>query len=270
MAEFVIVHGGFGGGWEWTEVARELRSQGHGVSTPTLTGMGERSHLGPQIGLATHVEDVVAVIEYEDLRGVVLCGASYGGMAVTGAGDRIPDRIKLVVYIDALVPRDGQSGLDLLPEAFGDMVRAQADALGHGWVPIPEAILPPQGLIPEEKRSRYVARLRPQPVATFTEPIRLTGAIDRLPRAFVRCTGAALDVGGDPIAPFAVKAQSEGWLYRELIAPHDPHLFDPAGTAAVLHELEAEGNSGISARAGQQVEGVEAAQLPHATDASRR
>ncbi|HVF11830.1 MAG TPA: alpha/beta fold hydrolase, partial [Actinomycetota bacterium] len=84
MAEFVIVHGGFGGGWEWTEVAKDLRSRGHEVYTPTLTGMGERSHLGPRIGLATHVEDVTSVMEYEDLRDVVLCGASYGGMAVTG------------------------------------------------------------------------------------------------------------------------------------------------------------------------------------------
>lgn len=253
MARFVIVHGGFGGGWEWTEVAKELRSRGHEVFTPTLTGMGERSHLGPQVGLATHVEDVVAVVEYEDLWSVVLCGASYGGMAVTGAADRIPNRIKLVVYIDALVPRNGQSGLGLLPAAFADTVKAQADEQGHGWVPIPEAVLPPEGLIPEEKRNGYVARLRPQPVATFTEPIRLTGAIDRLPRAFVRCTGAALDVGGDPIAPFAAQAKREGWLYRELVAPHDPHLFDPAGTAAVLHELgvEAEANSGISAGAGQ-------------------
>lgn len=253
MARFVIVHGGFGGGWEWTEVARELRSRGHEVFTPTLTGMGERSHLGPHVGLATHVKDVVAVLEYENLWGVVLCGASYGGMAVTGAADRIPDRIKLVVYIDALVPRNGQSGLDLLPAAFGDMVRARAGQQGHGWVPIPEAVLPPEGLIPDEKRSGYVARLRPQPVATFTEPIFLTGAIDRLPRAFVRCTGAALDVGGDPIAPFAAQAKSEGWLYRELVAPHDPHLFDPAGTAAVLNELDVEAgaNSGISAGAGQ-------------------
>lgn len=240
MSEFVIVHGGFGGGWEWTEVAKDLRSRGHEVYTPTLTGMGERSHLGPGIGLATHVEDVLSVIEYEDLRDVVLCGASYGGMAVTGAADRIPDRIRLVIYIDALVPRDGQSGLDLLPAAFGATARAQGDAQGHGWVPIPEAILPPEGLIPTEKRSAFVARLRPQPLATFTEPIRLTGAVDHLPRAFVRCTGGALDVGGDPIAPFGVRAQDQGWLYRELNAPHDPHLFDPAGTASVLHDLEAE------------------------------
>jgi len=237
MASFLIVHGGFGGGWEWTEVATHLRSQGHTVFTPTLTGMGERSHLGPEVGLATHVEDVIAMIEFEGLWDLVLCGASYGGMAITGAADRAADRIELVVYVDALVPRDGQAGLDLLPKAFGDMVRARADKHGHGWVPVPEAVLPPRGLIPEEKRAAYIARLRPQPVASFTESVHLTGAIDQLPRAFVRCTGTALDVSGDPIAPMAARAQAEGWLYRELVAPHDPHLFDPTGTALARGEL---------------------------------
>ena len=150
MATFVIVHGGFGGGWEWTPVALALRVQGHIVFTPTLTGMGERVHLGPDVGLATHVDDVVAMLEFEDLDEVILCGASYGGMPVTGAADRVADRIRLIAYVDALVPADGQSALDLLPEGFGDMVRAAAGDLGHGWVAIPPALLPPEGLIPEQ------------------------------------------------------------------------------------------------------------------------
>jgi pimeloyl-ACP methyl ester carboxylesterase len=237
MPTFVIVHGGFGGGWEWTPVAGALRQRGHEVFTPTLTGMGERHHLGPKVGLATHVEDIVAVLGFEDLRDVVLCGASYGGMAVTAAADRAAPRIALVVYVDALVPRDGQTGLELLPQWFADTVRVAADEQGHGWVPIPSAVLPPEGLIPEAERAHFVARLRPQPVATFTEAVRLTGAVDRLPRAFVRCTAGGLDVGGDPIVPMAARARAEGWPYRELAAPHDPHLFDPAGTAAVLHDL---------------------------------
>jgi pimeloyl-ACP methyl ester carboxylesterase len=237
MATLVIVHGAFGGGWEWSDVARELRARGHEVFTPTLTGMGERFHLGPEVGLATHVADVVAVLEYEDLRSVVLCGASYGGMPVAGAADRAADRTALVVYIDALVPRDGQSVLDLVPEEFGAMVRAATDDRGHGWMEVPEAILPPTELISAGSRAGYVGRLRPQPVGTFTEPVRLTGASDRIPRAFVRCTAAEVDIGGDPIAPMAARARAERWTYREIAAPHDPQLFDPAGTAAVLHEL---------------------------------
>jgi pimeloyl-ACP methyl ester carboxylesterase len=239
METFVIVHGAFGGGWEWTPIARRLRNLGHDVFTPTLTGLGERAHLGPRVSLSANVEDIVSVLEFEDLHAVVLCGASYGGMAVTGAADRVGDRVALVIYIDALVPRDGQSGLDLLPESFGDLVRSSADESGHGWVPIPPAILPPEGRIPEETRAHYVARLRPQPVATFTESIHLTGAVEKLSRAFVRCTDNTIDMGGDPIAPFAAQARASGWPYRELSAPHDPHLFDPQGTAAVLHELAA-------------------------------
>lgn len=238
MATLVIVHGAWGGGWEWASVARALRERGHGVFTPTLTGMGERAHLGPEVGLATHVEDVVAVLELEDLHDVVLCAHSYGGMPVSGAADRVAERIALVIYVDALVPRDGQSCLDLLPEAFGDLVRAAAVEHGYGWrIPIPPALLPPEGWIPDEERTRYVARLRDQPLATFVEPVCLTGTLDRLPRAFVRCTAGDLD--GDPIAPFAARARAEGWLYRELAAPHDPQLTDPAGTAAVLDELAA-------------------------------
>ena len=177
------------------------------------------------------------MLEFEDLHNVVLCGASYGGMAVTGAADRAPERVALLVYVDALVPVEGESGIDLLPEGFGALVRAAADEHGHGWVAIPDAVLPPEGLIVDEIRARYVARLRDQPVATFTEPIHLASSSARVRRAFVRCTGDELDVGGDPIEPMAARARAEGWLYRELNAPHDPHLFDPTATADVLDEL---------------------------------
>jgi pimeloyl-ACP methyl ester carboxylesterase len=243
IASLVIVHGGWGGGWEWTDVARSLRERGHDVFTPTLAGMGERADTGhAQVGLSTHVEDVVLVVEREDLDEVILCGHSYGGMPVTGAADRVGDKIRLVIYIDALVPRNGESAFDLLPASFRDLAKASADAHGDGWrVPIPPALLPPRGWIPDEERARYVARLRDQPLATFTEPLNITGAIDSLRRAFVRCTGEELGhhFGGDPIAPAATRARGEGWLYRELDAPHDPQLTDPSGTAAVLHELTA-------------------------------
>ena len=239
----MIVHGGWGGGWEWAAVARVLRARGHDVLTPTLTGMGEREHLGrPEVGLATHVEDVVAVLELEDLHEVVLCGHSYGGMPVSGAADLAAERIALVIYIDALVPCDGQSAFDLLPDEFAEIARASAVERGDGWrVPIPAALLPPPGWTAEDDRASYVARLRTQPLASFAEAVRITGALELLPRAFIRCTGGDLgrDLGGDPIEPLAARARREGWSYRELLAPHDPQLTDPAGTAAVLDELAA-------------------------------
>jgi pimeloyl-ACP methyl ester carboxylesterase len=236
MSTFVVVHGGFGGAWEWTQVAHRLRAREHEVFTPTLTGMGERAHLAtPDVGLGTHIEDVVAAIEMEDLSDVVLCAHSYGGVPVTGAADRVPERIRLLIYIDALVPRDQQSALELLPEWFGAEARATADE--RQLVPMPELLEPPPGWIDEDQRVRYIRRLRPQPLGSFTEPVRLSGAVDRLPTAFIRCTGAAPP--GDPIAASAVRARARGWAYRELAVPHDPQLLAPDDTAQVLHEFAA-------------------------------
>lgn len=241
MPTFVIVHGGFGGAWEWTPIARRLRARGHELFTPTLTGMGDRTHLaGPDIGLGTHVEDIVAAIEMEDLRDIVLCAHSYGGMPVTAAADRIADRIRMLIYIDALVPASGQSALDLLPEWFGEQARETADA--RGQVPMPASVEPPRGWIPEEERLRYIRRLRAQPLRTLTDSIELSGAADRLPTAFVRCTHAVPP--GDPISAIAARVRARGWSYREIACPHDPQILDPNGIAEVLHELAASEHHG--------------------------
>src|SRR5215472_13699885 len=122
MTAFVIVHGGWGGGWEWSPVAGILRRHGHRAFTPTLTGMGERAHLsqGEPVGLSTHIDDIVAVLECERLRDVVLCAASYGAMPATGAADRAADRVRLLLYVDGLVPLPGRSALDLAPARFAD------------------------------------------------------------------------------------------------------------------------------------------------------
>jgi pimeloyl-ACP methyl ester carboxylesterase len=234
MSTFVVVHGGFGGAWEWTPVARRLRARGHDVFTPTLTGMGERAHLAAaDVGLGTHIEDVVAALEMEDLYDVVLCAHSYGGIPATAAADQLPERISLLIYIDALVPRHGQSALDLLPEWFAAEARATADERGR--VPMPAVVAPPQGWIAEEERIRYIQRLGPQPLGSLTEPVRLSGAVDGLPAAFIRCTGAELP--DDPIAAIAQRARGRGWAYRELAAPHDPQLVDPDGIAQLLGDL---------------------------------
>jgi pimeloyl-ACP methyl ester carboxylesterase len=241
IATFVIVHGGWGGGWEWSEVAELLRERGHRVFTPTLTGMGDRAgEGGPEVGLETHVQDVVDVLEREDLHDVVLCAHSYGGVPVTGAADRVPGRIALVAYVDALVPRDGQSAFDLVPGNFAVDARASAvERRGALCVPIPAQLLPPKGIVSEAKWVGYVERLRDQPLRTFADPIRLQGSVDPPPRAFVRCTGGQLDrdLGGDPIETIAARARAEGWPYRELVAPHDPQLTHPEATADVLDEL---------------------------------
>lgn len=232
MATFVIVHGGWGGGWEWTPVAKGLRGRGHEVFTPTLTGLGEREHLRPsEVGLWDHIDDVLATVRFEELSDVILCGHSYGGMVVTGVADRISDRIRLLVHLDSFAPKHQQSLHDLLPEVV-DSLLVVAEERGDGRAPIPDALLPPQDAM-DETIARYVARVRPQSTRTFTEPVRLSGGIDRLPRAYVRCTGYE----GSVMGPFADRAASEGWLYRELATEHDLQLFDPDGTVNILDEL---------------------------------
>lgn len=238
MATMMIVHGGWGGGWEWTPVSEQLRERGHQVFAPTLTGLGERAHLGEGVGLSSHIDDVLAVFEFEELRDVVLCGHSYSGMVITGAADRIPERIRGLVYLDAFVPNDGQALRDLVPDEFADGLLNAAKERGDGKIPYPPELFPPEGLIPEDVRAGYIGRTRPQPAATFTEAVRLTGAASALPRAYVRCTGDPDSDGGlTATAPFAARARTEGWPYRELATAHDLHLFDPAGTVSVLDGL---------------------------------
>jgi pimeloyl-ACP methyl ester carboxylesterase len=233
MATFVLVHGGWGGGWEWTPVADALRQRGHEVFTPTLTGLGEREHIrASEVTLADHIDDVVGVIHFEDIDDVVLCGHSYGGMVVTGVADRRPERIRLLTYLDAFVPRDGESLRDVTPPGLIDALLAVGRDRGDGRAPIPDELLPPDDAR-NEATERYVARLRPQATNTFTERIALTGAVDRLPRAYVHCTGYEDSVMG----PFADRARSEGWLYRDIHTQHDLHLSDPDGTVEVLDDL---------------------------------
>ena len=245
MATFVIVHGAWGGGWEWSPVADILCRHGHRAFTPTLTGMGERAHLsqGEPVGLGTHIDDIVAVLEFERLREVVLCGASFGGMAATGAADRAADRVRLLVYIDGLVPVPGRPAVDLFPARYADMIRDGIADHGPAWrAPMPaelfDALIPP-GSVPETVRQDYLDRIRAQPAASFTEPIRLTGALESVPKAYVRCTAEqyAQELGGDPMAAAAARARDAGWAYRQINTLHDPQLFDAEGIARLMIEL---------------------------------
>ena len=114
MATYLLVHGAWHGGWCWRRVTDILRAEGHTVFTPTLTGLGERAHLArPEIDLETHISDVLGVLDAEELDDVILCGHSYGGMVITGVADRLPGRIKALVYLDAFVPEHGESVIDL-------------------------------------------------------------------------------------------------------------------------------------------------------------
>lgn len=229
MATLVLVHGAWGGGWEWREVERLLCARGHEATRPTLTGLGERAHLAsPAVTLATHVEDVARHLEVEDLSGVVLCGHSYGGMVVTGAAERVPERLARLVYLDAFVPNDGESLFDLLPPEWSAMLRA---SVVDGLVPVP---------FPFEDAAAthgawYAERTTPQPLATFEQAVRVAGRARSVPRCYVRCTRSDA-----PVEASAERARAAGWWYREVDAVHDAQVENPAGLVELLVEtLEA-------------------------------
>ncbi|NGQ96767.1 alpha/beta hydrolase [Brevibacillus sp. SYP-B805] len=233
MATFVICHGAWDGGWFWKEPASCLRSFGHEVYTPTLTGLGERVHLAtPAIDLETHIQDIVNLISYEDLQQVILVGHSYGGMVVTGAADRVPERIKQLVYLDAYVPENGQSLADLVAEhpSGGTVNRQMLDAAkryGDGWK-VPFLSHPP-----------YDARVAPHPLKTFLDRIDLRESIAflEIPRTFILCTGRGTNPLYDPIDQAAVRAKTRRWRVYEMASGHHPNLTKPREIAALLHEI---------------------------------
>jgi len=171
VAIFVLVHGAWGGAHGFRKVRGPLRAAGHEVFTPSLTGVGERVHLtSPQVGLTTHVTDVVNTVLYEDLRGIVLLGFSYGGFVITGALEHIADRVRHLVYLDAFVPGDGDSVVTVTGGTAGPGVIE----VGGDW------LVPPQ---PREfggpaEAAWENARRTPQPAGCFTEPVRLVRPLE--------------------------------------------------------------------------------------------
>jgi pimeloyl-ACP methyl ester carboxylesterase len=184
---FVLVHGAWHGGWCWRRVEDRLRTKGHRVFCPTLTGLGERVHLlADNISLSTHIEDVVTVFTQERLANVVLCGHSYGGMVISGAAERVAPAIAAIVYLDAVVPDDGDSMADLVPAPVRAVID---DALARG-----ESTVPPRSAaafnVNEADRAWVDGLCGPQPIGTMTEKIALTGTYERVPRkVYIRATG---------------------------------------------------------------------------------
>src|SRR5215213_8165836 len=164
MTTFVLVHGGWHGGWCWKYVTPLLRAAGHAVFTPTLTGVGERAHLArPDTGLETHIQDIVGVLTYEDLQRVLLVGHSLGGPVITGVADRIAERIAHLIYLDATIPRDGQADVDCYPPEFGVRALAERFLAEEKHVSAPPAEEHPFG-ITKEKQARWVnSKLTPHP-----------------------------------------------------------------------------------------------------------
>jgi pimeloyl-ACP methyl ester carboxylesterase len=240
---FVLVHPAWHGAWFWKKLAPLLRDRGHSVFTPTLTGLGERSHLAhPDIGLDVHVTDIVNVLKHEELHDLVIVGDSSSGAVVTGVADLVPEHIALVVYLDAFVPENGQSVFDLVAPERRQALETLVKAEGDGWrVP---RFAPPQwetivrdmwGVTDAGDMRWLVERLGPTPVGHFRDPVRRTNpAAERLPRAFVRCRQFP-NPRFDRHAEMAQRTAN--WHYRELAAPHHAAFTAPDKVADQLLEL---------------------------------
>jgi pimeloyl-ACP methyl ester carboxylesterase len=240
---YVLVHPAWFGGWCWWKVAPLLCAAGHRVLTPTLTGLGEREHLaGPEVGLATHIDDVVNAVVYEDLADVVLVGNSSSGAVITGVRDRIPDRLRTVVYLDAFVPSDGQSILELIPPERREAMEALVTAEGGGWSLPRFAPAPWERFVPEawdvrdnEDLRRVLPRLRPTPFRHFSDPLQLAGAEAESPRrVYVRCQRWP-HPGFDRHARHA--ESSPGWELREVPWSHLAYVTAPDDLTALLLNL---------------------------------
>ena len=230
MSVYVLVHGAWGGSWCWKAVRRGLQTRGHEVFTPTLSGVGERSHLlSRQVDLNTHIADVVNLIVWEELSDVVLCGHSYGGCVVTGVADQIPDRIGALVYVDAFVPDSGQSLHDTLPvEQKAAQVRGAVES-GDGWKvpPIAAEIFN----VNSKDRAWMDTQRTPQSLATFQQPLQLTGAIERIKNVtYILATGW----DHSPFPQFYEKAKAKGWKTLTMPCGHDIQMDKPGELLEVL------------------------------------
>ena len=238
MATYVLVHGGGHGGWCYQRVARILRAEGHEVFTPTLTGLGERAHLlDDRVDLKRHIEDVVAVLHYEDLSDVILVGHSYGGMIITGVADRVPDKVRRLVYWNAFVPNNGECLNDMVPPHYVSLFDSIAAQRGDGSVVLPfpiwrEAFINDVDL---DTAQRAYDVLNPHPVKTFTDKISLkTNPADmKSGKSYINCTE---DISLPHHHPWHPRLSQKLGLFRLVQVPgsHELCFSNPARLAQAI------------------------------------
>jgi pimeloyl-ACP methyl ester carboxylesterase len=229
--KYVLVHGAWHGGWCWREVARRLRSQGHDVYTPTLTGLGERAHLLARSNdLSLHIKDVLNVIKCEELEEVVLVGHSYAGMIITALADRLPSVVGSLIYVDAYIPQDGQSMLDLRPAQANEVLMERVRKLGDGWR-MPPLTAEELGIELAEDRAWVNRRATPMALACYTEKIALSGSAGaHLPRIYIRTSYANASFE----RWYEEAERDENWKAYRLDGGHNPMIDRPESLVALL------------------------------------
>lgn len=246
MTTFVAVHGAFFGGWSWKPVAVLMEAQGHTFFRPTLTGCAEREHVGsPQVNLTTHVRDIVSLLELEELDDIVLVGHSYAGAVITAVAQQAHQRIRGMVYLDALMPQDGERPRDSFPAAVYDRGEALAAEQGDGWkVP---CFLPMDKFCSSSDPVRpwLTAQLRGMPLGAFSQRLHLPVDTTHLPLLFVYCKANAL--GMFELARDRAASRPNARVV-ELNTQHAAMLTQPEAVADLLCKFA----SGVPSRRSQQ------------------
>jgi pimeloyl-ACP methyl ester carboxylesterase len=227
-----LVHGSCHGGWCWKKVTPLLRNNGNVVYTPTLTGLGERTHLASKdIGLDTHILDIVEVFEYEDLDDVILVGHSYGGMVIGGVADKVPKRIKRLVYLDGYIPQDKKSAFDIIPGLEAIYKERTLKELGKEWLVAPYE--PQVWGVTDPADIKWVKpRLSPMPWHTHDQEASLANSeAINIPKSYISCTEY------DNFHFMAQRAKSAGWGYHELKTGHDAMITVPMELAELIETI---------------------------------
>lgn len=228
----MLVHGAWHGGWCWHRVGDRLRQAGHRVFTPTLTGVGERRHLlGPAVDLETHIADVLGVLEAEELANVVLVGHSYAGLVISGVAGRAPQRLRQLVYLDALLVEDGQSWAEAFPPEVA-AARRQGATMTGGVKTIPPPDPAIYGFAEAADTDWVRRRMTPHPFAPFEQKARWGGPLGAgLPRLFIDCTQPPLDILRTMKDRYRGKPH---WPFIEMKTGHDAMVSAPEELTRIL------------------------------------
>lgn len=237
---FVLVHGTWHGGWVWRDVKARLEKAGHTVLTPTCTGCGERVHLAsPEVGLETHIQDIVNVLRFNELSNVILVGHSFSGITITGVADREKDRVRRIVFFDAVVPRPGRmSGLALNPDGtIPDWWKKRTEKFENGqmslWDEYPMEMLVPEDAVAE--RARLKKLITTHPARQWTDILEISnGGWEGLNPAFIHCVGQKYRMTSDRMVG---PARGPGWTYIPLHTPRNAMMTHPDLTAETLLDL---------------------------------